>query len=102
MSGVGLLPISPAHGVVTSARLNIVVRLNPASFNASRSRVMPSWLRLHPIHIHNTPGLADSGGWRKAVSSSSPRSVAVRDSASISTVRRATQRFLSGRFRVMV
>jgi len=58
----GLFSISPAQGVVTSARLNMVVLLNPSSFKASRSRVIPSSLRLEPIHIHKTPGFALSGG----------------------------------------
>src|ERR1700760_1311664 len=38
----------------------------PASFIASRSRLMPCSLRFEPIHIHNTYGRAASGGFLKA------------------------------------
>src|SRR6185437_1189711 len=71
ISGVGLFPITPAHGVVISARLNIDVLLKPSFFNASRSLVIPSLLMLHPIHIHKTPGFALSGGFRKSFAGSS-------------------------------
>ena len=47
--GVGLLEMFPAQGVQTSARLHIVVPPKPASFNASRSRVIPRSLTLQPI-----------------------------------------------------
>ena len=68
-SGVGLLPISPGHGVVVSARLIIIVPPKPASCRASRSFVMESLVRLHPIHIHITCGRASGGGFRKMSSS---------------------------------
>src|ERR1700740_1450911 len=70
ISGVGDFFISAPKGVVISARLNIVVRLNPAFFSSSKSFVMPSLVMLHPIHIHKTPGFALSGGFIKIVAGS--------------------------------
>src|SRR5579863_5122870 len=71
ISGVGLFPMKPAQGISVSARLYIVAPPMPASRIASRSRVMPSLLRLEPIHIHSTWGRAATGGFRKADARSS-------------------------------
>src|SRR5882724_13648839 len=49
----------------------MVVLLKPSLRKASRSFVIPDLLRLEPIHIHNTPGFAFSGGCKKRYSGSS-------------------------------
>src|SRR4051812_19002751 len=67
-SGVGSLSIGAPQGLVMSARLMVVVELKPSSFKASRSLVIPFLLTLAPIHIHNTPGFADSGGFKNSCS----------------------------------
>src|SRR4051812_2285275 len=67
-SGVGSLSMGAPHGLVISARLMVVVELKPSSFKASKSLVIPFLLTLAPIHIHKTPGFADSGGLRNSCS----------------------------------
>lgn len=85
-SGCGLLPISPAQGVVVSDRLNMRTRPNPASWSASRSRVIPPAVTFRPIHIHITPGLAESGGDSTSLSNSSA------DAAGVTTSRHTKTR----------
>jgi hypothetical protein len=60
--GVGQLPMMPAQGVQTSARLHIVVPPKPSAFNASKSRVMPLLLMLPPIQNQYTCGRAAAEG----------------------------------------
>ena len=73
-SGVGLFTIRPAHGVQTSARLNIIACTNPASFSCLQF-VGDPLLRscCSPSPSPTRPDAAESAGFRRTLVRSSSR-----------------------------